>query len=73
MRRRTFLPVVATTVLVLGLLWYWYNSGQHKLERCVKAQQDHFYSTSEGQEMHRHGTDPPDQLFVLECNQLGIR
>ena len=50
MRRRIFLPVVATTVLVLGLLWYWYNSGQHKLERCVKAQQDHFYSTTEGQE-----------------------
>lgn len=45
MRRRVFLPIVATTVLVVGLLWMWYNSGQHKLERCVKAQQDHFYST----------------------------
>ncbi|WP_156751610.1 hypothetical protein [Mycobacterium sp. 1245111.1] len=73
MRRRIFLPVVATTVLVLGLLWYWYNSGQNKLQRCVKVQQDHFYSTSEGQELHRHGTDPPTELFVLECNQLGIK
>jgi len=73
MRRRVFRPIVAITVLVVGLLWMWYNSGQHKLQRCVKAQQDHFYSTSEGQELHRHGTDPPVDLFILECNQLGIR
>jgi len=72
MRRRVFLPVVATTVLVVALLWLWYNSGQNKLQRCVKAQSDHFYSTSEGQELHSHGTDPPTELFVLECNQLGI-
>ncbi len=72
MRRRVFLPVVATTVLVMALLWLWYNSGQHKLQRCVKAQSDHFYATSEGQDLHRHGTDPPTELFVLECNQLGI-
>jgi hypothetical protein len=72
MRRRVFRPIVAITVLVVGLLWMWYNSGQHKLQRCVKAQQDHFYSTSEGQELHRHGTDPPVDLFILECNQLGI-
>lgn len=64
--------MVATTVLVVALLWYWYNSGQNKLQRCVKVQSDHFYSTSEGQELHRRGTDPPTELFVLECNQLGI-
>jgi hypothetical protein len=50
----------------------WYNSGQHKLQRCVKAQSDRFYSSSEGQELHRHGTDPPADLFVFECNQMGI-
>ena len=55
------------------LWWAWYNSGEHKLQRCVKAQSDHFYSTPEGREMHSRGTDPPEQLFVLECNQLGIR
>jgi phosphoribosyl-AMP cyclohydrolase len=72
MRRRVFLPVVVTSVLIVSLLYLWYNSGQHKLQRCVKAQRDHFYSTSEGQELHRHGTDPPEDLFILECNQLGI-
>jgi hypothetical protein len=72
MRRRVFVPIAVTTVVILSLLYLWYNSGQHKLQRCVKAQQDHFYSTSEGQELHRHGTDPPVVLFVLECHQLGI-
>jgi len=72
MRRRVFLPVVVTSVVIVSLLYLWYNSGQHKLQRCVKAQRDHFYSTSEGQELHRHGTDPPEDLFILECNQLGI-
>jgi hypothetical protein len=67
-----FLPVAVTGVVIVALLWYWYNSGQNKLQRCVKAQQDHFYSTSEGQELHHRGTDPPAELFVLECNQLGI-
>ncbi|WP_343709604.1 hypothetical protein [Mycobacterium sp.] len=72
MRRRVFLPVVVTSVVIVSLLYLWYNSGQHKLQRCVKVQHDHFYSTSEGQELHRHGTDPPVDLFILECNQLGI-
>jgi len=72
MRRRVFLPIVVTSVVIVSLLYLWYNSGQHKLQRCVKAQQDHFYSTSEGQELHWHGTDPPVDLFVLECHQLGI-
>ncbi len=73
MRKRFFAPVAVTTVVIVSLLWMWYNSGQHKLERCVKAQSDHFYSTNEGQELHRRGTDPPHELFVLECNQLGIK
>jgi hypothetical protein len=73
MKRRVFLPIAVTAVVVVTLIYLWYNSGQHKLQRCVKAQQDHFYSTSEGQELHRHGTDPPVDLFVLECHQLGIR
>jgi hypothetical protein len=73
MRRRAFLPVVVTSVVIVSLVWMWYNSGQHKLQRCVKAQSDHFYSTSEGQELHRHGTDPPQDLFILECHQLGIQ
>ncbi len=72
MRRRAFLPIAVTTVVIVSLIYLWYNSGQHKLQRCVKAQQDHFYSTPEGQEMHQRGTDPPADLFVLECNQLGI-
>ena len=72
MRRRMFLPVVVTTVVILALVYMWYNSGQHKLDRCVKAQRDHFNSSSEGQELHRQGTDPPAELFVLECNQLGF-
>lgn len=66
------LPVVVTTVAIVVMWMLWYNSGQQKLQRCVKAQSDHFYSTSVGQEMHRHGTDPPAKLFVLECNQMGI-
>ena len=66
------MPVAVTTVVILSLWLMWYNSGPQKLQRCVKAQSDHFYSTSEGQELHRHGTDPPATLFVLECNQLGI-
>jgi hypothetical protein len=73
MRKRFFAPVAVTTVVIVSLLWMWYNSGQHKLQRCVKAQSDHFYSTSEGQDMHRRGTDPPAELFVLECNELGIK
>jgi hypothetical protein len=73
MRRRIFLPVVVTTVVILALLWSWYNNDQHKLDRCVKAQSDHFYSTTEGQELHRQGTDPPVDLFILECHQLGIK
>src|SRR5277367_4292940 len=47
-----FLPVVVTSVVIVGLWMLWYNSGQHKLQRCVKAQSDHYYSTSEGQELH---------------------
>jgi hypothetical protein len=73
MRKRFFAPVAVVTVVIVSLLWMWYNSGQHKLQRCVKAQSDHFYSTSEGKELHSHGTDPPTELFVLECNQLGIK
>ena len=73
MRNRIFAPVAVITVVVVSLLWMWYNSGQHKLDRCVKAQSDHFNSTSEGQDLHRQGTDPPRELFVWECNQLGIK
>ncbi len=72
MRRRIFLPIAVTSVLVLSLVYMWYNNGEHKLQRCVKAQQDHFYSTPEGKELHSHGTDPPTELFIIECNQLGI-
>jgi hypothetical protein len=72
MRRRVFLPIAVTSVIVLGVVWMWYNNGQHKLERCVKAQSDHFYSTPEGKDLHSHGTDPPVDLFILECNQLGF-
>jgi hypothetical protein len=73
MRKRFFAPVAVITVVVVSLLWMWYNSGQHKLERCVKDQSDHFNSTSAGQELRSHGTEPPRELFVLECNQLGIK
>jgi hypothetical protein len=53
--------------------WFlWQNSSQQKLQRCVKAQTDHFLSTSEGQELHKRGSDPPEQLFVLECKQMGV-
>jgi hypothetical protein len=72
MRRTVFLPIVVTAVVVLSLVYMWYNNGQHKLQRCIKAQSDHFYSTPEGQDLHRHGTDPPVELFVIECNQLGF-
>jgi hypothetical protein len=71
-RRVLFLPVAIVIVVILSGLWMWYNNGQHKLERCVKAQSDHFYATPEGKELHSHGTDPPKELFVLECNQLGF-
>jgi hypothetical protein len=72
MRRTVFLPIVVTAVVVLSLAWMYFNNGQHKLQRCVKAQSDHFYATPEGKELHSHGTDPPNELFVLECNQLGF-
>lgn len=73
MRRRVvFLPIVVTAVILLSLFYMWHNNGQHKLQRCIQAQKDHFYSTSEGQELHRQGTDPPEGLFVLECNQMGF-
>jgi hypothetical protein len=67
-----FLPVAIVTVVILSF-WLWYNSGQQKLERCVKAQSDQFYSTSVGKEVHSHGSDPPRDLFVMECNQMGIK
>jgi hypothetical protein len=73
MRRRVFfLPIVVVAVVLVSLFYMWHNNGQHKLERCVKAQKDHFYSTPEGKDLHSHGTDPPEGLFVLECNQLGF-
>jgi hypothetical protein len=71
-RRVFFLPIAVVAVVLLSLFYMYYNNGQHKLERCIKAQKDHFYSTSEGQDLHRQGTDPPEGLFVLECNQMGI-
>jgi hypothetical protein len=67
-----YLPVAVITVVIVSV-WLWYNSGSQKLERCVKAQSDHFYSTSVGQEVHSHGSDPPRDLFVMECNQMGIQ
>ncbi|WIM87911.1 hypothetical protein PT015_24350 [Candidatus Mycobacterium wuenschmannii] len=75
MRRRGFAPVAVIAVVVVALLWslYQHYFGQSKLERCVEAQAKHFYATPEGKELHSHGTDPPRELFVLECNQLGIK
>jgi hypothetical protein len=73
MRKLFFVPVAVTIVVIVSLWWMWYNSGEHKLQRCVKAQSEHFYSTSEGQDLHRQGMDAPNELFVLECNQLGIK
>jgi hypothetical protein len=40
---------------------------------CVKSESDYYFSTSAGQRLHRHGSGPPASLFVIECNQLGIR
>jgi hypothetical protein len=71
--RRTLLPLLVAPLIIVGAYLWWYNSSEQKLQRCVKAQSDHFISTSEGQELHRRGSDPPERLFVLECNQLGIK
>jgi hypothetical protein len=71
--RRTLLPLLVAPLVIVGAYLLWYNSSQQKLDRCVKAQSDHFISTSEGQDLHRRGLDPPESLFVLECNQLGIK
>jgi hypothetical protein len=73
MRKPFFTPVAVTIVVIVSLWYMWYNSGQHKLERCVKERSEQFSSTSEGQDLHRQGVDPPQQLFVLECHELGIK
>jgi hypothetical protein len=65
------LPLLVAPLIIVGAYLLWYNSSQQKLQRCVQAQSDHFNSTSEGQELRRRGSDPPESLFVLECNQLG--
>jgi hypothetical protein len=73
MTKRAFVPIVTIPLIMLMCWLLWYNSSQQKLQRCVKAQSDHFYSTSEGRELHQRGSDPPAALFVIECNQLGYR
>jgi hypothetical protein len=73
MNRRTLVSLLVAPLIIVGAYLLWYNSSQQKLQRCVKAQSDHFISTSEGQELHRRGSDPPESLFILECNQLGIK
>ena len=73
MTKRALVPIVMIPLVVLIGWLVWNNSNQQKLQRCVDAQSDHFYSTSEGQELHRRGSDPPVTLFLLECNQMGVR
>lgn len=73
MSKRAFVPIVMIPLIMLIGWFVWYNSDQQRLQRCVDAQSDHFYSTSEGQDLHRRGSDPPATLFVIECNQMGVR
>jgi hypothetical protein len=71
--KRLLVPIIMVLPMLLMCWFIWHNSSQQKLRRCVKAQSDHFYSTSEGKELHQHGSDPPVTLFVIECNQMGVR
>jgi hypothetical protein len=71
--KRVVAPFCIVTLLTVACWLLWYNSSQQKLQRCAKAQSDYFYSTSSGQELHRHGSDPPPTLFVIECHQMGVR
>jgi hypothetical protein len=73
MTKRNLVRVFVVALIVLASWWFWYNSPQQKLQRCIKAESNAFYASSEGQELHRKGLDPPDGLFVIECNQMGIK
>lgn len=73
MTKRNLVRVFVVALIVLASWWFWYNSPQQKLQRCIKAESNAFYASSEGQELHRKGLDPPTGLFVIECNQMGIK
>jgi hypothetical protein len=73
MTKRSLILLCVVPLIILACWLFWYNSSQQKLQRCIKAESDHFYSTSEGQELHRRGSDPPASLFVLECKQIGVK
>jgi hypothetical protein len=73
MTKRNLVRLLVVALIVLSSWWFWYNSAEQKLQRCIKAESDAFYASSEGQELHRKGTDPPVGLFAFECNQMGIK
>jgi hypothetical protein len=73
MSKRNLVRILMVALIVLSCWWFWYNSPQQKLQRCIKAESNAFYATSEGQELHRRGSDPPVGLFIVECNQMGIK
>jgi hypothetical protein len=73
MTKRNLVRVFVVALIVLASWWFWYNSPEQKLQRCIKAESNAFYASNEGQELHRKGLDAPDGLFVIECNQMGIK
>jgi hypothetical protein len=73
MSKRNVVRLLVVVLIVLSCWWFWYNSSQQKLQRCIKAERDAFYASNEGKELHRQGSDPPDGLFIIECNQMGIK
>jgi hypothetical protein len=73
MTKRNLMRVLVVALIVVASWWFWYNSAEQKLQRCIKAESNAYYASSEGQELHRKGTDPPVGLFILECNQMGIK
>jgi hypothetical protein len=72
-RNRVVATVCIATLLTIACWLLWYDAPQQKLQRCAKAQSDHFYSTNPDQELHRRGSDPPPELFVTQRHQLGVR
>jgi hypothetical protein len=73
MTRRNLVRILVVALIVLSGWWFWYNSPQQKLQRCIKAESNAFYASDEGKELHRQGSDPPVGLFIIECNQMGIK
>jgi len=71
--KRNTVRILMVLLIVVACWYWWYNSPQQKLNRCIKAESNAFYATSEGQDLHRKGSDPPRELFIIECNQMGFK